>query len=256
MDKKLIIAALSAAVLLTACGKASDKEQGASAPEKDSSTAVTAAEESSIAEESSETEESSEADESSEAETEAPAESAPEISSAAETDSSSEAETPAPAEPEIVHVNGTGYGFDVDLTKWVDASELATINAESSTDSIECILGWVGDNSSTALFSSNQTINDLSQYDINEVAQQYYEKDTPPAGQTLIDWSTLEINGRPWMRREYTLDASISGVESRLLQYTAFNGYTELNVCFTIAEKSVSDIDNDLRDLMWSVQFE
>jgi hypothetical protein len=251
MDKKLIIAALSAAVLLTACGKASDKDQGASAPKKDSSTAVTAAEESSIAEESGETEESSEADESSEAETEAPAESAPEVSSAAD---SSEAETPA--EPEIVHVSGTGYGYDVDFSKWVDASELATINAESSTESIECILGWLGDNSSTVLFSSNQTVNDLSQYDINEIAQQYFEKDNPPEGQMLIDWSTLEINGRPWMRREYTLDASISGVESRLLQYTAFNGYTELNVCFTIAEKSVSAIDDDLRDLMWSVQFE
>lgn len=64
----------------------------------------------------------------------------------------------------------------------------------------------------------------------------------PPAGQSLIDWSTL--------------DTSAFGVDSRILQYTGFNGYTEVNVCFTITETSVSDIDNDLRDLMWSVQFE
>ncbi|MBO4866050.1 MAG: hypothetical protein J5582_05705 [Ruminococcus sp.] len=257
MDKKILIAALSAAVILTACGKATDEKSGESAAAKDSSKAVTAEESSSIAEDSSEAEaESSEAEESSIAETEAPAESAPEVSSAAETDSS-KAEEPAPAEPQIVHMNGTGYSFDVDLAKWVDASSTAQINAvDGSTEGIEYIFGWLGDNSSTCVLASNQTSNDISQYDIDEVAQQYIEKEAPPAGQTLIDWSTLEINGRNWIRREYTLDSSAFGAESRILQYTGFNGYTELNVCFTITETSVADIDNDLRDLMWSVQFE
>ena len=49
MDKRIIIAALSAAVILTACGKAPDKDQGESAAPKDSS----------IAEERSEADESS-----------------------------------------------------------------------------------------------------------------------------------------------------------------------------------------------------
>ncbi|EXM38747.1 hypothetical protein RASY3_10930 [Ruminococcus albus SY3] len=257
MDKRIIIAALSAAVILTACGKAPDKDQGESAAPKDSSKAVTLAEESSIAaEESSEEEvESSEADESSAAETEVPAESVPEISGSADTDPS-QTETSAPAEPEIVHISGTGYGFDVDLSKWVDAAEVAVVNAENGSDGIEYIYGWLGDNSSTCMLASNENSTDLSQYDIDDIAQRYIENDDPPAGQSLIDWSTLDINGIPWIRREYTLDTSAFGVDSRILQYTGFNGYTEVNVCFTITETSVSDIDNDLRDLMWSVQFE
>lgn len=255
MDKKLIIAALSAAVLLTACGKASDKDQGSSTSEKDSSMAVTASEESSsMAEESSESEDSSEADESSEAETEAPAESVPaEDSSAAD---SSAAEEPEPVSGDIVHICGTGYGFDADMSKWVDASENAKINAEDGTDGIEYILGWLGDNSSTVVFASNEIAADASDFDINEIAEAYFEKDVPPEGQTLIDWNTIDINGKDWMRREYSLDSSLVGVESRLLQYTGFNGHRELNVCFTITETSVDAIDNDLRELLWSVDFE
>ena len=261
MDKRVILAALLSAVLLTSCGKASVKTSEISAVKKDmsrkaetSSEEISAAEESSAPEESSITEESKPEEESSVTETPPTAESKPAAeSSAAET---SAVEKPEPAEVMIEHISGTGYGFDVDLSKWMDAKEHVSINAAEGTEGIEYIYGWMGDYSSTCVFASNELSTDLSQYDINEVAQHYLENDAPPTGQTLIDHNTVDINGKTWIRREYTIDPTLFGTESRLLQYTGFNGYRELNICFTITETSVESIDSDLRDLLWSVNFE
>lgn len=272
MKGRIFTAALLAALCLTACGKAVTEDDSVkSTTEKSvsSTAAVTEKEEASSAAEDkdSKAEESSKAEEeessAEEKQTEAPESKPEKPESKADKNVTETAapEEPVPEESEVETVQGRGYNFELDKSRWVDAMGNSTItqidNGQQGIDpSIEFIYGWLGDKKSTCVISEKALNIDTTGYDINELGSMFAEDENIPEGQQLISWNVQEINGLNWIRLEYSLSDSIMGFNARSLVYICFVGTEQYTLSFSIPEESVSDIDDDLRALMWSVKIE
>ena len=264
MKKTAFTAALLAALMLTACGGTAEEESKAETTTT-TTAAVSTAEESSAAEEESEAEDPKAEEESSAAEeskaeekqTEPPEESKPDV-----TETTRDKTDPPPsAGSNVVDMQGTGYTYKVDLSKWVNTIDNFTMtqidNGQSGFDpSIEYIYGWLGDKKSTCVMSASTTPTDTTGYDMNVLGEMYAERDGLPEGQQLISWNVQEINGLEWIRLEYSLDASLMGFTARSLVYMNFSGIKQTTINFSMPEESIEDIDKDLTELMWSVEIQ
>lgn len=258
----LFLAAAVIAIVVTGCGKTENEDSSAfDITDKTNSMAETVDDALSEVSAESGKEELESSEESS-------GSSADKEESEPEEEMETEAVTDPPAEPEpevieseFVHNQGTGYSFDIDLSRWVDAMGSVTITEtdtdyDSETQGVEYVYGWKGDSRSSCVFAHYASDEDYSQFDISELGEIVAQQTNSIEGETVISWDIQNFSGADWIRCECELDPNVFGVQARGLQYECLRGYDMFIISFTIAEESVERIDGDLRTLLDSVVLE
>lgn len=203
--------------------------------------------------ESSTASESSKAKESSEAEESKAEESEPEET---ETVTQTPPE-PEPIESEYVTYYGTGYSFEADMSRWMDAMDMVTVTETDvygeDSPGVEHILGWLGDGMSSVAIAHYISDVDYSEFEISSLGEAIAAEIENIPDQQLTDWGIVTLNGdEEWIWCEYTLDQNAYGVRARGLQYECLTGYDMFIISATIVEEGDTDMESDLSELMES----